>query len=176
MARFKKWAEREYGIGERITATLLAGTIFVVLIPTVLVKGSAAVDGWLGLPAIRTAWIKLVFGGILASLGFAFAMWAIIAQILRGRGTPLPVMATQSLLTSPPFSYCRNPMSLGTMLGYLGISFWTGSLSAFGMVFLLCAGLLWYLKNVEEGELEERFGPAYREYKETTPFIIPRFR
>ena len=44
MNRFTKWAEREFGMGERVIATLLAGVVFVVLIPCVILKGSAAID------------------------------------------------------------------------------------------------------------------------------------
>jgi len=39
--------------------------------------------------------------------------------LTRGRGTPLPVMPTQELLTEGPFRYSRNPMTLGTILAYL---------------------------------------------------------
>jgi len=41
MKRFTKWADREFGLGERVIATLLAGVVFVLLIPFVILKGSA---------------------------------------------------------------------------------------------------------------------------------------
>jgi hypothetical protein len=40
MNRFTKWAEHEFGLGERVIATLLAGVVFVLLIPFVILKGS----------------------------------------------------------------------------------------------------------------------------------------
>ena len=38
---------------------------------------------------------------------------------------------------------------------------------------MLGALLLFYIKRVEEPELERRFGQAYRDYRERTPFLIP---
>jgi len=32
------------------------------------------------------------------------------------------------------------------------------------------------IKRIEEPELTQRFGEAYREYKKETPFIVPRIR
>jgi protein-S-isoprenylcysteine O-methyltransferase Ste14 len=77
-------------------------------------------------------------------------------------------------VVQPPFTYCRNPMTLGTILGYGGIAVWLGSVSAVGIVAAVGALLLVYVRTVEEKELEARFGPAYQEYKRTTPFLLPR--
>ena len=95
-------------------------------------------------------------------------------QFDRGRGTPLPVLPTQELLIKGPFRYCRNPMTLGTILAYSGIGIWAGTIAGVG--FVLCLGLLLvlYLKGIEENELAERFGEAYLQYKREVPFMIPR--
>jgi protein-S-isoprenylcysteine O-methyltransferase Ste14 len=95
-------------------------------------------------------------------------------ELERGRGTPLPVMPTQELLTGGPFRYCRNPMTLGTVLAYLGLGIMAGTVAGVAIVLLLGASLLFYLKRFEEDELEERFGEAYLAYKREVPFIIPR--
>jgi protein-S-isoprenylcysteine O-methyltransferase Ste14 len=84
------------------------------------------------------------------------------------------MMPTKKLLISGPFKYSRNPMSFGILLHYLGIAVWVGSFSLI-MIVAVCAFLLMlYIKRVEEYELERRFGQEYREYKRTTPFIIPK--
>ena len=95
-------------------------------------------------------------------------------QLSRGRGTPLPVMPTQELLTEGPFGYCRNPMTLGTILAYLGMAVAVGTTAGTALVLSLAASLLAYLNRLEEGELAERFGEPYLAYKRETPFIIPR--
>ena len=86
----------------------------------------------------------------------------------------MPVMPTQELLTEGPFRYCRNPMTLGAILAYLGMAVAAGTIAGTGFVLSLAASLLVYLKRLEEGELAERFGEAYLAYKRETPFIIPR--
>jgi protein-S-isoprenylcysteine O-methyltransferase Ste14 len=83
-------------------------------------------------------------------------------------------MPTQELLTEGPFRYCRNPMTLGTILAYLGIGIAARTIAGTVLVFSLAASLVVYLKRLEEGELAERFGEAYLAYKRETPFIIPR--
>lgn len=94
--------------------------------------------------------------------------------IFIGKGTPIPLMATQKLVITGPYTYCRNPMTLGTAFFYLGVAIWIGSLSAFGLGLIYPVGILIYIKLIEEKELEERFGSEYLEYKRKTPFLIPR--
>jgi protein-S-isoprenylcysteine O-methyltransferase Ste14 len=105
-----------------------------------------------------------------------FGLWSNYVQFTIGRGTPVPIMATQKLIVQPPYSYCRNPMALGAIVLYLGIAIWLGSLSALGMVLLPAICLLIYIKLIEEKEMELRFGADYIEYRRQTPFLIPRFR
>lgn len=88
----------------------------------------------------------------------------------------MPVMPTQKLVVIRPFTYCRNPMTLGTILAYLGVCVWIGSISAVVIVLIFTILLLLYVKLLEEKELEARFGAEYLEYKRNTPFILPRFR
>jgi len=173
MKRFTKWAEHEFDLGERVIATLLAGVIFVILIPFLILKGSTAIDRWLQLMLFNFGLINIIVGGALALIGCLFAIWSIADQLTRGRGTPLPMMATQTLLISGPFAHCRNPMSFGTIMLYSGLAIWVGSWSAIGLVTTFAVVLIPYLKRIEEKELEMRFGQSYIEYKRITPFFIP---
>lgn len=85
-------------------------------------------------------------------------------------------MATQKLVVKRPYTYCRNPMALGTTAFYFGVAIWTGSLSALGLSLIYPVVILIYIKLIEEKELEKRFGLEYLEYKRRTPFLIPHFR
>jgi protein-S-isoprenylcysteine O-methyltransferase Ste14 len=131
-------------------------------------------DRRLGLPPFGIGRANLILGGLLTVLGFSLGFWSVDTQLTRGRGTPLPVMPTQELLTEGPFRYCRNPMTLGTILAYLGLAVARGTTAGMVIVLALGASLLAYLKRLEERELAERFGEAYMAYKRETPFIIPR--
>jgi protein-S-isoprenylcysteine O-methyltransferase Ste14 len=83
-------------------------------------------------------------------------------------------MPTQVLLTDGPFQYCRNPMTLGTIVAYLGIAVAARTAAGMAIVLSLAAALVVYLRRLEERELAERFGEAYVAYRRATPFIIPR--
>lgn len=154
--------------------TAREGGIFVFLLPFVLSRVAPSFDQWLGLPSNAFSLPTFLLGIILILFGLSYALWSIITQLIRARGTPLPMMATKKLLVSGPFKHCRNPMSFGTILLYLGISILIGSISAIVIVFAFTIGLIIYIKQIEERELEIRFGEEYLAYKAEIPFLIPR--
>jgi protein-S-isoprenylcysteine O-methyltransferase Ste14 len=176
MNRYKKWSEREYSKAQRMMAVIFGGIFFWIIIPFFIVIGSAFIDPWLSLPRFFHKWINTIIALIFIVAGWLFANWTVKVQFSLGRGTPIPLMATQKLVVKRPYTYCRNPMTLGTTAFYLGIAIWTGSLSALGLSLIYPVGILVYIKLFEEKELEERFGVEYLEYKRSTPFLIPRFR
>ena len=174
MSRYSKWAQREHSESARIATTLLVGPVFLGLLPFLVAGVGPRLDRRLGLRPLRIRRASRIVGGLLTVLGFSLGFWSIISQLTRGRGTPLPVMPTQELLTEGPFRYCRNPMTLGTILAYLGMAVAVGTIAGTALVLSLAACLLVYLKRLEEGELAERFGEAYLAYRRQVPFIIPR--
>jgi len=176
MNRYKKWSEREYSKAQRITAVILGGIVFWIITPFFIVVGSAFMDPWLSLPRFFHRWINTIIALIFMVAGWLFANWTVKVQFSLGRGTPIPLMATQKLVVQRPYTYCRNPMTLGTTAFYLGIAIWTGSLSALILALIYPVGISIYIKLFEEKELEQRFGLEYLEYKRRTPFLIPRFR
>jgi len=161
---------------QRIVALIPAGTLFLIGIPLFLVFASPYLDRWLSIPNVLVEPFNEIIAALLIAVGLFFAGWAVLAQFRIGRGTPIPVMPPQKLVTTGPFAYCRNPMSFGTILYYLGIGFWVGSPSLIGLTTLIALILLTYIKLVEEKELEARFGQEYVEYMKRTPFITPRRR
>ena len=174
MSRFTKWAEKERSERDRIIALLPAGVLFLVILPYVILVLSPSLDTRLGLDSLSPSPASIVLGGLLFVVGFAFSQWSIYLQFTQGRGTPLPMLPTQRLLTTGPFRYCRNPMTLGTIFVYLGLSVAAATLVGAGIILALATILLIYLKRVEEKELAERFGEEYLRYKRDVPFIIPR--
>lgn len=157
-------------------AVILGGIIFWIIIPFFIVVGSAFIDSWLSLPRILHRLTNPIIALVLMVAGWLFSNWTVKVQFSFGKGTPIPLMATQKLVVKRPYTYCRNPMTLGTTAFYLGVAIWTGSLSALILALIYPAGILIYIKLVEEKELEQRFGLEYLEYKRRTPFLIPRFR
>ena len=174
--RYKKWSEREYSRAQQLMVIIFGGIIFWILIPFFIVVGSAFVDPWLSLPRLFHRSVNPILALVLMVAGWLFANWTVKVQFSFGKGTPIPLMATQNLVVKRPYTYCRNPMTLGATAFYFGIAIWTGSLSALGLSLIYPVVILIYIKLIEEKELEERFGPEYTEYKQRTPFLIPRFR
>jgi len=176
MNRYKKWSEREYSKAQRITAVILGGIVFWIITPFFIVVGSAFMDPWLSLPRFLHRSVNTIIALLFMVAGWLLANWTVKVQFSLGRGTPIPLMATQKLVVQRPYTYCRNPMTLGTTAFYLGIAIWTGSLSALILALIYPVGISIYIKLFEEKELEQRFGLEYLEYKRRTPFLIPRFR
>jgi protein-S-isoprenylcysteine O-methyltransferase Ste14 len=176
MNRYKKWSEREYSKAQRLMAVIFGGIFFWIIIPFFIVVGSDFIDPRLSLPRFFHRSANIIIALVFMVAGWLFANWTVKVQFSLGRGTPIPLMAAQKLVVRRPYTYCRNPMTLGTIAFYLGIAIWTGSLSALILALIYPVIILIYIKLVEEKELEQRFGLEYLEYKRRTPFLIPRFR
>jgi protein-S-isoprenylcysteine O-methyltransferase Ste14 len=174
MSHFTRWASVKHSEGARILALIPAALVLLVFLPFVIVVVCPKLDGQLRLSVPGAGLAALLIGGLLAAAGMTLGLWSNYVQFTRGRGTPLPMMPTQALLTSGPYRYCRNPMTLGTILAYLGMSIAAATVT--GTAFVLAIGglLVLYLKQVEERELAERFGEDYLTYTREVPFIIPR--
>lgn len=172
--RFVKWAQKEYTLRSRLIGTLAAGLFFVIVLPLILINLGPALDRTIPYSTPDLGRWPQITGGVLMVIGAFFALWSITDQLLKAGGTPLPMMATQKLLVSGPFKLCRNPMSFGTMLLYIGLGIVIESPGAIVIVIVLFTLLLMYIRRFEEEELEARFGEDYLEYKKTTPFLFPR--
>lgn len=117
-----------------------------------------------------------VVGGALALAGLGLVIWSVWVQYSQGRGTPAPLVATRQLVTTGPYALCRNPMTLGALIFYLGLGFSLGSGLVIALTGIIFTGLLRYIAVHETRELTERFGDDYRAYCRRTPFVIPRCR
>lgn len=174
MKKYLEWARREPSTRHLVATLVLAGGFFLAGLPLLIAVSAGWLDRSLGLPRFTAGIATNVAGIALMVAGGVFAFWAVFAEARIGHGTPVPMIPTQRLVVVPPFNYSRNPMVLGTVVGYLGFSLWLGSVSAIVLVLVFAALLLLYVKVLEENELEARFGGDYLAYKRTTPFLIPR--
>ena len=167
--------KHEYDPKQRLIALSVEAIFFLIILPYALIKLGESLDQWLQWSSIKFTAINLILGGLLIVAGWLFGVWSIYAQFTIGRGTPVPLMATQELIIQPPYSYCRNPMALGAIVMYLGVAVLFRSIGSVVLVLLGAGLLLTYIKRIEEKEMEARFGQEYLEYKKKTPFLIPRF-
>ena len=173
MERFKQWQTQSASPRKHVALLLVGALIFPTLLPGIMIFLLPRLDRALGWASFSVGWPNLAAGVLLILLGGPLALWTISLQMRLAAGSPFPMLPTQKLLILGPFKWCRNPMTLGTLLAYLGVAVWVGSLSALVFVAFLAALLITYLKLIEEKELTLRFGEPYLEYMRSTPFIIP---
>ena len=170
---FKKWQNNEISGGKALLTLVIGALIFPTGIPAILVLVLPQVDKKMGVGSFYAGYGNIIIGVIAILMGGFLAFWTIIAQIRLASGTPFPMLPTQKLIIVGPFKYCRNPMTLGTVVAYFGVAILVGSYSSLLAVAVFFLMLLVYLKLIEEKELEMRFGQEYLEYKKNTPFILP---
>jgi len=163
---------KEHNVLVQTIATLTGVTLFVAGIPALVF--------WCGKflykASILHHHVSLVVSILCFILGLPWMLSAVFWQLVRGKGTPVPIVPTKHFLQNGPYRYVRNPMMLGFFLYLLGWAFLFNKGGAFLAAAVIIAFLLAEVKIIEEPELEKRFGDAYREYKKETPFIFPKLR
>jgi len=173
MDHFVKWQKQDHSPQKRILALLCGALIFPTTIPLLLAVVLPRIDAFFGIGSFFYGLGNIIVGVAAIAVGGFIAIWTIVIQISLASGTPFPMLPTQRLLVVGPFKYCRNPMTLGTILAYAGVAILAGSFTALLAVLILAAVLIAYLKLIEEKELQLRFGAEYSQYKKETPFILP---
>ena len=99
--------------------------------------------------------------------GLALIAWGLLT-LRRAGTTVMPNQRVDKLVTDGPFRYRRNPIYMGEVLLFFGLAQITGNIW-FALVAPLFAIAVYYLAILpEERHLENRFGQAYLDYKEST--------
>ncbi len=153
--------------------------LFVVVIPLTTWWVGKWVYTVLLLPLFPPFPWNFIIGPVVLVSGVVTA-WASIYQLYRaGGGLPWgdvnDTVQSTELVTTGLYRYTRNPMILGFLILLSGVGWLVQSITAIVIIPLVVLILLWvWLKRREEPQLEQRFGDAYRIYRETTPRIIPR--
>ncbi len=76
------------------------------------------------------------------------------------------------LIVAGPFTIVRHPMYLGGIIGAIGLALFAGSL--FGIIYsVILALVLSHIADVEEEDLQARFGNEYIVYKKRVPKLFP---
>ena len=106
------------------------------------------------------AWVTFV-------TGVAFRWWATL-HVAGRKG--------DCVVSSGPYSICRNPLYLGTFLITLAIAFYLQSATFAAGMAVTCLFYLGVTVRDEERYLRERFGDTYVRYCEEVPRFLPRLR
>jgi protein-S-isoprenylcysteine O-methyltransferase Ste14 len=111
--------------------------------------------------------ILLMAGAILLFTASSSALgrnWSLVAR----------TRSDHELVRSGPYAYVRHPIYLGLLCFLLALAVALGHwLQLIIAVPLYLAGTL-IRTRIEDGLLEQSFGDAFREYRRSTPALIPR--
>jgi len=139
-----------------IVSRVLVGLIFPILLLTRLTWTERSVFGF----AVEET------GFLLIILGAFGRVWAML--YLAGR-------KGKQLVTTGPYSICRNPLYFFNLLIGLGIVAALQNLLLFVPLVVLYPASYFLAILGEEGELAQRFGAEYENYRKTVPRVAPAF-
>jgi protein-S-isoprenylcysteine O-methyltransferase Ste14 len=108
-------------------------------------------------------WANII-GSIFYIVGVSFIFPAGY-EFVKSKNTVITVKPAASLQTTGIYSISRNPMYLGLMLIYLGLTFQFGNWWSLFLVPLLIAVITYRVILPEERYLTRAFGDEYVEYK-----------
>jgi protein-S-isoprenylcysteine O-methyltransferase Ste14 len=128
---------------------LVLGSLFHALAPVT----------WRILPAVPAIGIFVFVVGVF------LAVWA--ALLFRSKRTPIyATTLPETLVTSGPFRFTRNPIYLGLLLTLLSFVFLFGSLPMLVAPLFFLLVMNFYYLPFEESKLETTFGESYTKYRQ----------
>jgi protein-S-isoprenylcysteine O-methyltransferase Ste14 len=112
-----------------------------------------------------------IIGPLLVAAGEGLRWWAVgqIGVISRTRSTRLG-----PLITSGPFTLCRNPLYVGNLILWAGFTVWSGLLWMLPVTLGIFGAYYASIIGWEESLLTDRFGATYQAYCAVTPRWRPR--
>ena len=104
---------------------------------------------------------------LLATIGCLGRVWCL--AYIAGR-------KNQELVTQGPYSICRNPLYLFSVVGAVGVGMASCTFTLPIAVLIGFAGLHFGVVVAEESRLAAVHGNAYEEYRSVTPRFLPAFQ
>jgi protein-S-isoprenylcysteine O-methyltransferase Ste14 len=122
----------------------------------------------------RPTVFTMVIGAILVAIGEALRFWGVSYAGSETRTTGN--VGASSLVTQGPFAYVRNPLYIGNILMYFGISIMSNSLFPFlQIISILYFTFQYYFIIIEEeGFLMEKFTEKYNNYYKSVNRFLPK--
>lgn len=132
-------------------------------------------DEKLGISPLPFGTLCGVVGALMLLAGLGLMVIAMLVLVDSGKGMAAFVL-TKRVADEYIYRRTRNPMAMGFSLTCVALGLIAGStFFTFWSLFVVVPTLVLHLKFFEERELEIRFDQAYKEYKNSVPFLIPRF-
>ncbi len=110
------------------------------------------------------AWWLQIVGIVLVILGLALNLWCAVLY-RKAKTSILPNMADSNLIEVGPFAKSRNPIYLGMLIVFVGISFILNAPLTLLFTFPAWFALRFYVIAREEAYLVRRFEDEYTSYQ-----------
>ncbi len=159
-------------------ATAAGWAVFMLAVPALMIALARFFPGGF-LPGARPA---LVIGALCSGCGLFLALWANVALFKQGGGGAAVIgriklsSETKRLVTAGPYALCRNPMHLGLVLFYLGLSCAINSLCSLLVPALTLAWAYVFAFCFDEPRLKRDFTEDYARYSAQVPRLFPALR
>lgn len=118
------------------------------------------------------SWPLFAGGWIVALTSFWLRRKA-IAALGKFWSLHVEIRENHEFVTTGPFRFVRHPAYLSMVLELLALAMICNARFSFILVLAAFVPVLILRVRLEETALVEKFGPAYQEYRRTTPAIIP---
>jgi protein-S-isoprenylcysteine O-methyltransferase Ste14 len=136
--------------------------------------GLTRLDAVLGLRSLPGEVLVSVLGGLLFLVGWYYMSASSMLLARMGKGA-MAFKFPKLVVSNGVYDHVRNPMALGSYLSLLGAGLMTHSTFFFFFNLLVWVpSHIYYVRYFEEFEVELRLGGTYIEYKQRTPFLIPK--
>ena len=115
-----------------------------------------------------------LLGLLMLLFGESIRIWAVSYA---GGKTRTRKVGAPALCTSGPYAFTRNPLYLGNMFMYIGITLVAGAPNIIFMILIIFSFFMiqyTLIVSLEEETLTNLFGEAYINYKKNVPPIFPR--
>jgi protein-S-isoprenylcysteine O-methyltransferase Ste14 len=132
-----------------------------------VIVGGRTLDHWLPTPWIPPGPAHLA-GTALIVLGLANDVWCALT-LSRHSTTILPHRPVETLVTSGPYRYSRNPIYISELALTLGVGLLLRSPAMVLLIPVLFFALTKLAIEPEERHLREKFGEAFERFRARTP-------
>lgn len=153
--------------------TLAQTVVFWGICLGVVPQGIIELERHLGIGSFHHSGQSIV-AGVMFGFASTLGLWSGIVIATRGDGTPLPTATAPVLVQAGPYRWVRNPMAIAGIAQGIAVGWYFGSAGV--IAYALLGAVLWHccVRPVEERDLANRFGVAYRSYQQQVGLWLPR--
>lgn len=145
-----------------------------------LIFGAVAHAGYMNGPEIPQGWwtsVFLVLGWLSLLIGTVLCIRSVFT-FGADNVTMIYVYHPEEgrIVDAKIYGILRHPVYAGVLRVAIGLALINGNANSIAFAILLPLGVFGWIRLVEERELVERFGQAYRDYRRQVPAFFPKLR